>query len=70
MPALNSPVDQPIDKTKDYESRIQASLKKRDYKESSNLLEDTPHLERILSEEPVSKVDLNMVIILCFVSFF
>lgn len=62
VPALNSPVDQPMDKTKDYGSHIQAALKKRQCTEKTSLLEDIPHIERTLSDEPLSEGDRKMVI--------
>ncbi|GFU42105.1 uncharacterized protein NPIL_351831 [Nephila pilipes] len=61
VPALNSSVEQSTDKTKDYESKIKEALQKREYTEKSNLLEDTPHLERTLSGEPVAEDDVKMV---------
>ncbi|GIX87318.1 hypothetical protein CDAR_31731 [Caerostris darwini] len=61
VPALNSSVDQSSDKIKDYESKIKAALQKREYTESSNLLEDTPQLERTLSGEPLPEEDCKMV---------
>ncbi|XP_015925896.1 ragulator complex protein LAMTOR1 isoform X2 [Parasteatoda tepidariorum] len=61
VPALNSPVDQPVDKAKDYESKIQAALKTKHFNEKSSLLQDTPHLERTLSEEPISDNERNLL---------
>jgi len=62
VPALNSPVDQPIDKTRDYESRIQAALKRKHFTERTSLLQDTPHLERILSEDPMSENEHKLLL--------
>ncbi|XP_035219652.1 uncharacterized protein LOC118192745 isoform X2 [Stegodyphus dumicola] len=61
VPALNSPVDQPTEKTKVYEGKVQAALKKRPCTERTSLLEDNPHLERTLSEEPLLESDKKMV---------
>ncbi|KAF8796902.1 uncharacterized protein LOC129981286 [Argiope bruennichi] len=61
VPALNSSVEQTTDKTKDYESKIRENLKKHEYTEKSNLLEDTPQIERTLSGEPLSQDDCKMV---------
>ncbi|GBM01959.1 hypothetical protein AVEN_269565-1 [Araneus ventricosus] len=61
VPALNSSVEQTTDKTKDYESKIREKLQKHEYTEKSNLLEDTPQIERTLSGEPLSQDDCKMV---------
>ncbi|XP_054713375.1 uncharacterized protein LOC129222848 [Uloborus diversus] len=61
VPALNSPMDHPIDKTKDYESKLHATLRRRPCSEKTSLLEDTPHIEKTLSEEPLSESDRKMV---------
>lgn len=54
-------MDPPAEKTKDYGSQIEAALKKHQCTEKTSLLEDIPHLERTLSDEPLSVSAREMV---------
>lgn len=62
MPALNAPLEStPVDRIKNYGSEIEAALTKHHSSEKTSLLEDISHVDRSLSEEPLSVEAREMV---------